>query len=96
MGAQWAVRSFRRQGHTAPAGGEPVLSVRDVHARYGTAEALHGVGPDIAAGRALAIVGESGSGRSSIARVITGLLPPRRGQPRRRWRAAGAAGARDG
>jgi peptide/nickel transport system ATP-binding protein len=31
-------------------------------------------------GRTVAVVGESGSGKSTLARVITGLLPPAKGE----------------
>jgi peptide/nickel transport system ATP-binding protein len=41
---------------------------------------LKDVSFDIHARRTVAVVGESGSGKSTTARVITGLLPPRRGE----------------
>jgi peptide/nickel transport system ATP-binding protein len=74
----WAVRSFAKP-EQAEATGTPVVSVRDVTAGYGTVDVLKGVSFDIHAGRTVAVVGESGSGKSTVARVITGLLPPRDG-----------------
>ncbi len=74
----WAVRSFARPETPAPAG-PPLLSVQGVTAGYGKADILHDVSFDIHPGRTLAVVGESGSGKSTVARVITGLLPPRAG-----------------
>ncbi|KIC34942.1 ABC transporter ATP-binding protein [Leisingera sp. ANG-M7] len=61
---------------------EPVLSVRNITARYkGTQfDVLHNVNVDLYPGQTLAVVGESGSGKSTLARVITGLLPPREGE----------------
>ncbi len=77
----WAVRSFARPEAPAPKGG-PLVSVDGVTAGYGKVDILHDVRFDIHAGRTLAVVGESGSGKSTVARVITGLLPPREGQVR--------------
>jgi peptide/nickel transport system ATP-binding protein len=75
----WAVRSFARPEQPAPTG-TPILSVRDVTAADGTVNVLEDVSFDIHAGRTVAVVGESGSGKSTTARVITGLLPPKRGE----------------
>ena len=80
----WAVRSFRRP-EQPPAGNgvEPVIAVAGVTAGYGSAgNVLHEVSFDIHAGRTVAVVGESGSGKSTVARCITGLLPPRGGEVR--------------
>jgi peptide/nickel transport system ATP-binding protein len=75
----WAVRSFARP-QQPPATGQPVVSVRNVTAGYGKLDILQDVSFDIHARRTVAVVGESGSGKSTTARVITGLLPPRRGE----------------
>ncbi len=80
----WAVRSFRRP-EQPPVGGDaqPVIAVSGVTAGYGSAaNVLHEVSFDIHVGRTVAVVGESGSGKSTVARCITGLLPPRRGEVR--------------
>ena len=75
----WAVRSFAR-AEQPQATGTPVLSVRNVTAGYGAVDVLTDVSFDIHARRTVAVVGESGSGKSTAARVITGLLPPRKGE----------------
>jgi peptide/nickel transport system ATP-binding protein len=75
----WAVRSFARPERPAPKDA-PLLSVQGVTAGYGKIDILKDVSFDIPAGRTVAVVGESGSGKSTVARVITGLLPPRGGQ----------------
>ncbi|MCC5969385.1 MAG: ABC transporter ATP-binding protein [Pararhodobacter sp.] len=60
---------------------EPLLRADNVTARYGAmaVDVLSNVSVDLFAGQTLALVGESGSGKSTMARVITGLLPPRGG-----------------
>ena len=73
----WAVRSFQRK--QKPLAGKrevPVVSVDKVTAAYDKVPVLHDVSFDIHRGRTVAVVGESGSGKSTVARCITGLLPP--------------------
>lgn len=73
----WAVRAFKSEETPAPEGEAPVLRVDDVTAEYQSGvPVLENVSFDIHAGRTVAVVGESGSGKSTVARVITGLLPP--------------------
>jgi peptide/nickel transport system ATP-binding protein len=77
----WAVRSYARaEQPPVEASATPVVSVRNVTAAYGTLDVLKDISFDIHARRTVAVVGESGSGKSTTARVITGLLPPRRGE----------------
>jgi peptide/nickel transport system ATP-binding protein len=76
----WAVRSHARAEQPRPAGETPVVSVRNVTAGYGKVDVLQDVSFDIHKRRTVAVVGESGSGKSTTARVITGLLQPRRGE----------------
>ena len=52
---------------------DPILSVEDLHVRYGAFEAVKGVGFALQKGEILGIVGESGSGKSTIARTLIGL-----------------------
>ena len=80
----WAVRSFQRPVKPeVPSGETPVVSVANVTAAYGgKVKVLHDVSFDIHAGRTVAVVGESGSGKSTVARCITGLLPPMAGEIR--------------
>jgi peptide/nickel transport system ATP-binding protein len=77
----WAVRSFKRPQKERPKGAEPLISVRGVDASYtGGAKVLDDVSFDVYEGMTVAVVGESGSGKSTVARVITGLLPPSKGE----------------
>ncbi|MBZ0124335.1 MAG: ABC transporter ATP-binding protein, partial [Roseovarius sp.] len=77
----WAVRSFKSPQKHRPKDGVPLIAVQNVDASYtGGAKVLDDVSFDIYEGMTVAVVGESGSGKSTTARVITGLLPPSKGQ----------------
>ena len=76
----WAIRSFQRPSKPGVLkGATPILAMKNVSASYGKSPVLFDVDFDIHAGRTLAVVGESGSGKSTVARCITGLLPPSQG-----------------
>lgn len=77
----WAVRSYERPEKNLAGGSEvPVISVDGVSAAYGGGDQiLFDVSFDVHRKRTVAVVGESGSGKSTVARVITGLLPPSEG-----------------
>jgi peptide/nickel transport system ATP-binding protein len=74
-----SVRSIEHEEKQPQA--EPLLRVTQVTARYGKVgpDVLSDVSVELSRGQTLALVGESGSGKSTMARVITGLLPPRHG-----------------
>ncbi|RWU21618.1 ABC transporter [Pseudomonas alkylphenolica] len=76
----WAVRSFRTDPKICAAQQRPLLEVRQACASYGQQPVLHDVSLTLHRGQTLAVIGESGSGKSSTARLITGLLPPTAGQ----------------
>ena len=74
----WSVRMLHKEPGTSD---DVVLSVDGVDAAYGqTLKVLDNVNISLPRGKTVAIVGESGSGKSTAARVITGLLPPMKGQ----------------
>lgn len=52
---------------------QPIISVRDLSKRFGTAQVLNGVTLDIQPGQMVAIVGRSGSGKSTLLRCMNGL-----------------------
>ncbi|MDD9909421.1 MAG: ABC transporter ATP-binding protein [Ahrensia sp.] len=74
----WSVRALEKPEVESD---DIVLKIDGVDAAYGnTVKVLHDVTIAIPRGRTVAVVGESGSGKSTTARVITGLLPPMKGQ----------------
>jgi len=74
----WSVRSIDKKEERS---GDIILKVDHIDASYtGSAKVLDDVSIEVPRGHTVAIVGESGSGKSTAARVITGLLPPSKGQ----------------
>jgi len=55
------------------AGGEPVISIEDLHAGYGKMEILHGVDLQLGAGRSLCMIGPNGAGKSTVLHSIYGF-----------------------
>jgi NitT/TauT family transport system ATP-binding protein len=56
-----------------------VLRTRGLAIGYGAEPVVEGVDLDVAAGRFVSLIGPSGSGKSSILRAVTGLVPPAAG-----------------
>jgi peptide/nickel transport system ATP-binding protein len=59
-----------------------LLELRDLCVRFGEARACDGVDLDIAAGEVVALVGESGCGKTTLARAVVGLEAPSAGEIR--------------
>ncbi|MEN8641877.1 ABC transporter ATP-binding protein [Pseudomonas sichuanensis] len=76
----WAVRNFHTCAKACPSHEQPLLEVRQVDASYGHQPVLHDVSLKLYRGQTLAVIGESGSGKSTTARLISGLLQPTSGQ----------------
>lgn len=70
-----------------PAEGAPLLSIEGIHAGYGPIDrngrpahpVLSDVSLAVPRGGAVGVIGESGSGKSTVARVVAGLLAPTAG-----------------
>jgi NitT/TauT family transport system ATP-binding protein len=69
---------------TEAATGAPQLRVSGVHkiyqARHGEVNALNDVHLDIARGEFISLVGRSGCGKTTLLRILAGLLPPTSGE----------------
>jgi ABC-type branched-subunit amino acid transport system ATPase component len=64
----------------------PLLEICNIHAAYLQKEILHGVSLTVHAGEIVALLGENGAGKSTVLKVVAGLLPPSQGTIRYRGR----------
>ena len=60
----------------------PLLELDDVEAGYGPFRALFGISFTLSRGRVLALLGANGAGKTTVARVCSGLVAPTRGRIR--------------
>jgi ABC-type branched-subunit amino acid transport system ATPase component len=58
----------------------PLLELRDVETGYGPFRALFGVSFSVYEGQVVALLGANGAGKTTIARLVSGLLPITAGQ----------------
>ncbi|MGK5531370.1 ABC transporter ATP-binding protein [Streptomyces sp. URMC 129] len=63
----------------APAGAEPLLTVRGLSVRRDRAEVLRGVGLSVRPGETVALMGRNGAGKSTLLRTLVGMHPPASG-----------------
>ena len=65
-----------------PGAGEtaPLLELRDVQAGYGPFRALFGVSLSVHEGSVLSLLGSNGAGKTTVARVCSGLIKPTAGK----------------
>lgn len=59
----------------APQPATPLLRVDGLSVSYGRQDVVHDVGFELGRGKSIALIGESGSGKSTIARAVLRLLP---------------------
>lgn len=63
-----------------PGGDEPLLSVEELHVRYGLVEALRGVSLAARAGSITVVLAPNGAGKSTLFRAVAGLHEPSAGR----------------
>lgn len=61
------------------ASAKPAIRVQNLCKRFGTYQVLHNVSFNIAPGELLVLLGQSGCGKSTILRIIAGLIAPDQG-----------------
>jgi len=54
---------------------EAILTVNNLHVRYGRVEALHGVSMTVPQGAIVTVIGPNGAGKTTMLSAIMGLLP---------------------
>ncbi len=78
-------RPHRPVDRPRPDGGGAVtgmLTVEELHVRYGRVRALNGVDLAVEPGQVLAVLGRNGAGKSSLLGAVAGLVRPHRGRVR--------------
>jgi energy-coupling factor transporter ATP-binding protein EcfA2 len=78
------------EGNGGPSQAEVAVSVRDVHFGYSGHKVLEGVSLDVHRGEFLALVGDSGAGKTTLAHLIAGALKPASGTIHVKRRTRGA------
>jgi branched-chain amino acid transport system ATP-binding protein len=63
-----------------PSDATPVLELRNVSAAYGPFRALFDVSLEVHEGKAVALLGSNGAGKTTVARVCSGLIKPTSGE----------------
>jgi branched-chain amino acid transport system ATP-binding protein len=57
-----------------------MLSVTDLHARYGRIPILNGIRLEVAAGELVGVLGHNGMGKTTLLRTLMGFVPAQRGR----------------
>lgn len=65
---------------TTPAAGDDIVQIRDVHYSVGGRAIFSGLNLTIPRGRITAIMGPSGTGKTTLLRLLTGQIKPTRGE----------------
>lgn len=60
----------------SPGAAAPMLSLRQISKRFGPIEALAGIDLDVRPREVVALVGDNGAGKSTVAKVISGAVQP--------------------
>ena len=57
-----------------------LITIRNVHAGYGSVRVLHGVDVEVREGETVALLGTNGNGKSTLIRCIMGMVRPEAGE----------------
>ena len=76
----------------APPKAEPLLRLTDVQAFYGPVQVLFDIDLEVGDGEIVALLGTNGAGKTTILRVVSGILPTAAGQVT--WQGASLRGIR--
>jgi branched-chain amino acid transport system ATP-binding protein len=60
--------------------GEPILRVKELYKTFGGLVAINRVSFDVRPGEIVAVIGPNGAGKTTLFNLITGFLPPYRGE----------------
>ncbi len=58
---------------------QPIIRIDDLHVAFGSQKVLHGIDLEIPRGQTVAIIGESGCGKTVLLKTIIGLVRPTTG-----------------
>ncbi len=58
----------------------PILEIQNLRGGYGNIEVVHGLSLKIGSGQVYALIGKNGMGKSTLLKLILGLLPPSSGR----------------
>lgn len=72
-------RSFRPKPAPVPDKDHPIAELRDIHLAFGEQKILQGLSLSCAPGERLVVMGKSGGGKSTLLRLILGILRPQSG-----------------
>ena len=64
---------------TVPNPGQPALSLRNIHKRFGGIVALEDISIDLFEGEVVALVGDNGAGKSTLVKIVAGVHAPTSG-----------------
>lgn len=78
--AEHDIKKYISATRSSPPPAEPLIRLQGLEAGYGRRRVLHNIDLALYPGEFVALVGNNGAGKSTLARVLAGILRPRRGK----------------